>query len=465
MSTLTQFVQSQGWAWMVASALLLLVFASGAVKLAYVPLALWFEWRAWRRRDAPGLLEREPLVSVIVPGYNEAKVIDASVRSILTQPYRRIEVILVDDGSTDATAERMRLLAQGDERVQWTTQRNAGKGAALNTGFERSTGEIVMFVDADGVFTADTIPQALRAFTHERVSAVCGDDRPVNLDTIQTRFLAYISHVGTGLVRRALHVLGCVPVVSGNNGAFRRSAIVEVGGFRTDTVGEDLELTWRLLRHGHRVVFAPRAVVYAESPSTLRGMWRQRVRWSRGLLQALSIHRAVVLNPRHGIFGAFLGYMLVAMVLVPVIQAAFLVVVLAVGAGGGGWSQLPQSGWDLLLWLSLLTSAALTVLAALIDRAPGDLRHAWTLPLWPFYSTFLGFTMVWAVWLTARGAPARWNKLDRTGVISVGGTAGAGVAGVTGGRARAAAAPAPALPRSDDGYISGAQIFGLPAAR
>ncbi len=420
-----------GTALMVATALVLVVVVAGLAKLAYVPLALYFELRAWARRHEQGLLAARPLVTVVVPGYNEEKVIDASVSSILAQPYRPLEVILVDDGSTDSTAQRMRALAAAHEEVTFVGQANAGKGAALNTGFAAGRGEIVMFVDADGVFTDETIPQALRAFRDERVSAVCGDDRPVNLDRLQTRFLAFISHVGTGLVRRSLDVLGCTPVISGNNGAFRRSALLALtdrrsaggpGPMRTDTLGEDIELTWRLQREGHKVVFAPRAVVYAESPSTFRGLWRQRVRWCRGLLQSLSIHRRVVFNPRYGVFGLFLGYSLVALVLVPVIQAGFLATVLAVGVSGGGWSALPGAGlWNVLAWLSLGTGLGLAVLAALLDRSPGDLRHAWTAPLWPLYSTLIGLTMVQALYLSARRAPSRWNKLERSGVISVGG--------------------------------------------
>lgn len=432
-------------------ALVVLLFASGLVKLAYLPLALAFEALAWRRRDEPGLLESAPLVSIVVPAYNEGKVIDASVRSILANPYEHIEVVLVDDGSTDDTPQRMAAWAEVDPRVRWLRKANGGKGAAINAGLEWCTGEVVMLVDADGVFTDDTITQALRAFRTPRVGAVCGDDRPVNLDRVQTRFLAFISHVGTGLVRRALHMLGCVPVVSGNNGAFRRSALADVGPLRTDTVGEDLELTWRLHRAGYDVAFAPRAVVYAESPSTLGGLWRQRVRWARGLLQSLGLHRDAILNPRHPVFGIFLAYTVVAMVIVPLVQLGFLGVV-AIAGLAGQWAG-PTTLWGVLAWLSLLVGLVLAVASALLDRSARDLRHGWTLPLWPLYSMLMSMTMVRALWLSLRHSPARWNKLERTGVISVAGVSGAAVA--TDLDAAASTAPTTTVVAAGSGVVLG----------
>lgn len=417
-AVLPSFLQAS---WLLAAAAIVVFFA-GTVKAVYLPLALWFEAAQFRRRKDPGLLADQPLVSIVVPAFNEAKVLDKAVASILGQPYGRIEVVLVDDGSTDDTMSRMRLWAETDERVRCVHQENGGKGAALNTGLTSCTGEIVMFVDADGVFTEQTIPEALRAFTDPSVVAVCGDDRPVNLDRIQTRFLAFISHVGTGLVRRALHLARCMPIISGNVGAFRRSVVVDLGGFRTDTVGEDLELTWRLLRHGHRVVFAPRAIVYAESPSTVSGLWRQRVRWSRGLLQALRIHGSAMFTPQRGMLGVLLMYMSLTMVLVPVLQTILLVAAIAgvvTWTGGGVAGPTPDQVWGALMWLGLVVAAFLAVVSALLDRAPRDLRHAWTIPLWPVYSVFVSLTMLRALVAALQKAPVRWNKLERTGVVSV----------------------------------------------
>jgi biofilm PGA synthesis N-glycosyltransferase PgaC len=393
------------------------IMAAGLVKLLYVPLSLWFEMRMRHRRGRPGHFAELPLVSVVIPGYNEEAVLENCVRSVLRSDYPRLEVILVDDGSTDRTAELMAGFAERDEAVSFVRQENAGKGAALNRGIGHAAGDVLMFVDADGVFASDTVRLMVDGFTAEGVGAVCGDDRPVNLNRVLTRLLAMISHVGTGLVRRSLTMLRCMPIVSGNVGAFRRDVLERTGLFNTDTLGEDLELTWRVHRAGYQVNFVPRALVYAESPSTLRGLWKQRVRWARGLLQSTALHKDMIGNPRYRMFGAFLVFNTLTMIIVPVLQ--IVVLLLIPGLLFAGADALPTGWLDLLLWLGLLVAVAVLVFSMAQNRALRDLRHLWTLPLWPLYSVFVGLTLISGLWLEARRAPSRWNKLERTGVVSV----------------------------------------------
>lgn len=397
----------------------LIILGFGAVKIAYVPLAMFFNWlyRDRPSKKGPTMLDQKPLVSVIVPGFNEAVVIGKCVESILASRYRKFEVILVDDGSTDETAAIMAGLAAKHGKVRSVTQDNAGKGAALNRGIASSRGDILMFVDADGIFAPDTLLHMLRAFDHPEVGAVCGDDRPVNLDRVQTRMLAVLSHVGTGLVRRALSLLHCLPIVSGNMGAFRRELVQSVGGFHEDSLGEDLELTWRVYKAGYRVCFQPKALVYAESPSTVRGLWRQRVRWSRGLLQTLRIHFGMVGNLRYGSFGAFLVFNTVTMVIIPILQLLVLAVLPYLYLVGHG--PVPGEVLAILGWLGLFVSLALIVISLGLNRSWRDLRYVWTLPLWPLYSVFVGLALASAMGKELRGSPARWNKLQRTGVVSV----------------------------------------------
>jgi len=395
----------------------------GLVRLAFVPAALVFEAR--RRRDDPGpagcgpMFAEAPFVSVVVPAYNEAVVIENCVRSVLRTEHPAFEVVCVDDGSSDDTFERMERLAAAFPQVRALRQENAGKGAALNTGIAAARGDVLVLVDADGLFRPDTVNRLLRGFRDPRTGAVCGNDRPVNLDRVQTRLLSLISHVGTGLMRRALDVLACLPVVSGNIGAFRRDVLDATGPLRTDTLGEDLELTWRIQREGYRVTFAPDALVYAESPSTVRALWRQRVRWARGLLQVTGMHRSMVGNPRYGPFGLYLVYNTAAQVVAPFVQVLAMVVlaVLVAVDGPAGW--VPASWWAWILLLGLPLSLGLLLLAVGLDRAPGDLRQLWTLPLWPLYSTMMTFVVLDAARLELGNAENRWNKLDRTGTVSV----------------------------------------------
>ncbi len=428
---------------LVLSAAVLIV---SSIKVIYIPLALWFEVRrgtflggmrslragptAGPRHGAGSRAHRyfrqqdwgDVKVSVIVPAYNEALVLRACVESILTSVHPHLEIIIVDDGSTDDTVKIMSALASEHEQVLAVRQENAGKGAALNRGMSYARGSVFIFVDADGIFTPLTISWLLTGLRDPKVGAVCGDDRPVNLDRLQTRLLSVISHVGTGVARRALSVLRCLPIVSGNIGAFRADLVREIGGFRTDTVGEDLELTWRVYEAGYRVTFEPRAIVLAESPSTIRALWRQRVRWSRGLLQTIRHHRAMVGNPRYGVFGIFLIFNAVSMIIIPVLQI-FVLGALAFLLPAG-LVTVDRDAVGFAGWLGLIVTVQLAVFGIVLNAAWRDLRNLWTVPLLPFYSVFMSAAMLSALSLELRGAPARWNKLQRTGVVTQGAVRG-----------------------------------------
>jgi len=396
------------------------ILVLGLLRLAYFPLALIFELRPKRDMvfDSP-----QPLVTVVVPAFNEGRVLRNCLDSILASTYQAIEIILVDDGSTDDTLTTMRCYAD-HSAVTVLTRPNGGKGAALNTGIAAAGGEIVLMVDADGIFTPTTIADILCGFDGPRVGAVCGNDTPVNLDRLQTRLLAVLTHTGTGFVRRALSLAGCLPIVSGNLGAFRKSVLDEVGGLREDIIGEDLELTWRIRRAGYAVNFRPAAKVYAEVPSTVCGLWRQRIRWSRGFIQTVRLHRDMLFRPRYGLFGCWLPINVTSMLVVPVLQVAALLLVPVLAATTG--SPVPASVLGVLGWLGLIVGMITAICAILLDRAYADLRLLYVVPLWIVYSALLSIVVVVALWQEIRGSEARWNKLTRTGVVSRGGLVQAG---------------------------------------
>jgi biofilm PGA synthesis N-glycosyltransferase PgaC len=387
-------------------------FAFGALTLVYYPLALIF---ALRRRKASVFKSGSPLVSIIVPAYNEEKVLARCVDSILASSYPQREVILVDDGSTDGTLREMRAF-EGRPGVTVVAKPNGGKASALNAGLLRAKGEILMFVDADGIFGPDTVTEILKGFESERVGAVCGNDAPANLDRLLTRLASLQTHVGTGFARRALSLINCLPVVSGNIGAFRSSVLEDTGPFREGFIGEDLELTWRVHRAGYRVAFQPRATVYAECPSTLAGLWKQRVRWSRGLLQSARIHRDMFLNPRYGVFGFYLALNLLAMALIPFLQIASVVLLPLLALLPG--SHVTVSILGLVGWFGLAFALLASVFSVILDGAWKDLRYLYIVPLWVPYSLMMDVIVIWALVLELRGSQAHWNKLDRTGVVS-----------------------------------------------
>ena len=368
-----------------------------------------------RRRQAGIYHNRQPLVSVIIPAYNEEAVLENCVRSILRSTYPRVEILIVNDGSTDNTWAVMQRFAT-EPQVRLINRTNGGKAAALNAGIACASGEVYFFVDADGIFQPETINQMLAGFRSEAVGAVCGSDSPVNLNSLQTQLLALQTHVTTSFVRRALALINCLPIVSGNIGAFRRDVITQTGPFRVGCIGEDLELTWRVHRAGYRVEFQPEALVYAESPTTLLALWKQRVRWARGLWQTVRLHKDMFFNRRFGPIAFYLPINVLSTALMPILQLVVLGLLLLLLALG--YRPFTLEAFATIAGLGFGLTVVTTLLAISIDRAWRDLRYCYVLPLWIPYAFFMNFVALRALILEIRGTQPKWNKLTRSGVVS-----------------------------------------------
>ena len=396
------------------------VITAGTLLLAYYPLALIAELRP---RHAPVFDTPNPLVSIIVPAYNEEKVIANCVKSIESSGYKNIEIILVDDGSSDQTLKIMRRY-ENPPKVQVIAQKNGGKASALNHGFQQAKGEILLFVDADGIFTHSTIREMLNAFTSEKVGAVCGNDAPRNLNNPITRLYALQTHVGTGFVRRALAEINSLPIVSGNCGAFRRKVLSwpflrlgkEAEPYINGFIGEDLELTWRVHRAGYRVNFAPRAIIRTEVPSSVSALWKQRVRWARGLLQTVKIHQDMFFNLKYGVLGLYLPINFFNMVINPILQ--LLIILLVIIMAAAGFSPIQLDIISIILWVGLGGALFTVFFSIALNRAWKDLRLFYVIPLWVPYSLMMDAVDIWAIILELRKAESKWNKFERTGVIS-----------------------------------------------
>jgi cellulose synthase/poly-beta-1,6-N-acetylglucosamine synthase-like glycosyltransferase len=363
-------------------------------------------WVRPRRRRSP---YRGP-VSIVVPAHNEERVIGATIEALLRSNHPDIEVIVVDDGSTDGTAERVS--AFRDRGVRLMRQPNAGKAAALGRGFAAAHHPVVVALDADTLFTASTVRRLIAPFGDARVGAVAGNAKvgnPVNLVT-RLQVLEYV--LALNLERRAYAWLGCVAVVPGAVGAWRRTAVMEAGGFSVETLAEDTDLTLSLGRMGYRVEYEPRALAYTETPQSLRGLARQRGRWSFGILQCLWKHRRGLLSRRAPAFGlvAIPGLVL-SSVLVPLMAPTIdvgLVLALAVGASH-------------VLVTTIAYNAFLVVLSAwalAADREPALL--ALLAPLQNLlYRQFQYFIALHAVFRAVRGVRVGWNPVARLGTSTV----------------------------------------------
>jgi cellulose synthase/poly-beta-1,6-N-acetylglucosamine synthase-like glycosyltransferase/peptidoglycan/xylan/chitin deacetylase (PgdA/CDA1 family)/spore germination protein YaaH len=280
----------------------LLAICLGFGRLAVLcGLALLGWKRAKRRQPPPEAVSLS--VSVLIPAFNEAKVIASSVRQILASMHPNVEVIVIDDGSTDGTSGVVRDGFSEDARVTLITAKNGGKARAVNLGLARAQGDIVVVLDADTQFEPSTISRLVRWFADPKIGAVAGNAKVGNRINMLTRWQALEYITAQNLERRALATLGCITVVPGAVGAWRREAITKLGGFPSDTLAEDQDLTIRIQRAGYKVLFDQDAVAWTEAPDTMAGLAKQRFRWAFGTLQCLWKHRRVNLNPLYGALG------------------------------------------------------------------------------------------------------------------------------------------------------------------
>jgi biofilm PGA synthesis N-glycosyltransferase PgaC len=240
-----------------------------------------------------------PPVSLIVPAYNEGKVIESALESLLRLDYPHYEVIVIDDGSTDDTlAHASRMAGEyGHCRVRVTTKKNGGKASALNAGLAMAEHPLVLCMDADSRLEPQTIKSAVVHFHDPSVGAVAGNVKVVNRQNIWTRLQALEYIEGLNMARRAQGFLNAVNIVPGPIGIFRRDVLLSVGGYDRDTFAEDTDITLKILTNGWRIRYEPLAVAWTEAPERLVDLIQQRYRWTRGILQALGKHRRTFLMP------------------------------------------------------------------------------------------------------------------------------------------------------------------------
>jgi biofilm PGA synthesis N-glycosyltransferase PgaC len=312
--------------------------------------SLLFGARTERRTTAPVPDEELPFASVLVAAYCEEAVIESTLDALLALDYPRYEVVVVDDGSPDRTAELVRpYLADG--RVRLVEKRvNEGKAMALNDALPVLRGEIVVVVDADIRPSPGALRHLVPHFASGRVAAVAGNPQVDNTRTLLakvqvTEFASIVS-----VLRRAQRTWGRILTVSGAICAFRRSAMVDVGLFDPDMATEDIALTWKLQRRFYDVRYEPRAVAAMQVPETLRGLWRQRIRWAVGLTQVLRQHADLVLDWRTRRMWPVLVEAVLSIVWAhtAVVLVAFFLVSYAVGEQPLGADPLP-SFWGMAI--------------------------------------------------------------------------------------------------------------------
>jgi cellulose synthase/poly-beta-1,6-N-acetylglucosamine synthase-like glycosyltransferase len=417
-----------------------------------------------------------PPISIVVPAYNEGKNILESVRSLLELQYPRLEVVVVNDGSTDDTLERLieafglkrtprvywqRIRSQPVRGIYWSPAHpglwvldkiNGRKADAANAGINLASAPYVCVVDGDSLLDPGAMGAMMHAIIDRPLETVAAGGTiriangcefgPSGVTRVRapagllagSQVLEYLRAFLFG--RMAWSELDSLLIVSGAFGVFKRDAVVEVGGFRRDTVGEDIDLVVRLHRHfraarrPYRVAFVPDPVCWTECPEDLGGLRNQRMRWERGLGETLDHCHTMLGRPRFGRIGLFaLPYMMAFEYLSPLIEVA-------------GWTILPI-GWALgLLSASsfvVFTAASLayglcvSIATLLLEelsfrryREPADLLRLVRAAVLENF----GLRQLHSWWrlvalVTWRGRPQTWQSAARQGFQSAGAAASA----------------------------------------
>ncbi len=244
-----------------------------------------------------------PFVTIIVPVYNEEKVVADSIKSLLSLNYKNYEIIIVNDGSTDNTkhvAEQLVGYHKGmysDIKVSLINKPNGGKSKALNAGIKMARAEIVLCMDGDSQLSPDSIRLAVRHFTNPEIGAVAGNVKVMNRGKFLTDLQALEYIEGLNMARSAQSFVRLVNIIPGPIGLFRKKAIEEAGFYSSDTFAEDADLTLKILANGWKIYYEPNSISYTEAPTKLQQLLKQRYRWTRGILQSIRKHKKLMVNP------------------------------------------------------------------------------------------------------------------------------------------------------------------------
>jgi cellulose synthase/poly-beta-1,6-N-acetylglucosamine synthase-like glycosyltransferase/peptidoglycan/xylan/chitin deacetylase (PgdA/CDA1 family) len=421
------FLSTGGW---VLQWIFLIGILLGLARLLFVGSLALAQWLRSRRRERIHAgSDYVPFVSILVPAYNEELVIVNTINSLLASDYSKYEIIVIDDGSQDNTSGIVTWTFGRDERVRLLTIANAGKASALNTGLRQARGEIVIALDADTLFAPHTIGALAHRFYDKTLGAIAGNAKVGNRVNLVTRWQALEYITSQNMDRRAFASLNCITVVPGAVGAWRKDLLVDVGGFPSDTLAEDQDLTLRIRRLGYRIGYEETAIAWTEAPHNLRSLAKQRFRWAYGTLQCMWKHRDALFRVRYGALG-FVAmpnvwiFQILFSLISPVMDLMLLYVLFANAFDRWqqptGYSSTNIQQVFLYYALFLAIDWVSACFAFMLER-----RERWSLLWWLFLQRFcyrqvMYYVMIKSVTMAIRGPVVGWGKLERKATAEAG---------------------------------------------
>ena len=372
--------------------------------MLFVPMAVLSKHRENLQPD----VKNYPKISIIIPAYNEEKVIKKTIESIIETRYPRKEIILVDDGSNDRTLE---VVSQFKNQIIILHKANGGKASALNYGLVYAKGEIIVVVDADTIVGLTALKEIVKGFeVNEHVAAVAGNIKVRNRVNWITKCQALEYLIGIQVIRRAFDRFGSILIIPGALGAFRKSCIHDTGVYGKETLVEDFDQTVKLLKAGLITQGSVKAVAYTEAPTTFSDFAKQRKRWYRGNIQVFQRHSDALTNPRFGYLQKLsLPFLLMTIFISPIIGFTALAAIIFGVVSGDGWRVLEIAGFFTVVHYLM------TALAIRIDNEdPKLLLYAGFL-LFGF-KQIIDFLLVKAIIEQLMGKEAKWTSARRTSV-------------------------------------------------
>ena len=360
-------------------------------------------------------LKRRPKVSIIVPAYNEEVIIATSIKSLVKQNYRHLEIIIIDDGSTDSTSTIAKKFEGEFEGkvIKVFRKPNGGKAKALNFGIRKSSGEFIMCVDADSKLNTNAVDLMVRYFQDEEIVAVAGSVFVSNRVNIWTKLQALEYIEGLNMVRNAQAFLKLVNIIPGPIGMFRKEAVLEVGGYEDDTFAEDADLTLKLLQKNYKIEFEPDAISHTEAPDSLLDLLKQRYRWTRGILQAVKKHKKNLWMREKGQswnFTIVMWYMLFEAIFWPFMDIFTTILLIYISAIQG-------SSVILFYWWSLFSvvDIAGAFYCILITNETKSLAF-YAIYYRLYYISVINISKIFATIEEFFNIKMGWGKLDRKGI-------------------------------------------------
>ncbi|MEP7109008.1 MAG: glycosyltransferase [Ferruginibacter sp.] len=421
------FAEATYWGSHLLFAMFLVGIALSVSRMILMAILAWMQKRKEEMAIPMTILpiDKMPLVSIIVPAYNEEINAVRTIESLLMQDYPDLQVVFIDDGSRDDTFSKVSNAFKNKPNVKVYTKQNGGKASALNTGIEKAESEFVVCIDADTQLKPDAVGQLMKKFElpgfskgNGTVGAVAGNVKVGNEVNMITRWQSIEYITSQNFDRRAFDLLNCITVVPGAIGAFRKEAIIKAGGFTSDTLAEDCDLTMRMHRIGYQVRNCNDAISYTEAPETMRQFMKQRFRWSFGVMQCFWKHRDTVFNPKYKNFGmvAMPNILIFQMILPFLSPLADLLLVLSLVAAGFG--IIPASLGHILFYYLVFTLVDVAGAALAFAFEKEDYKKlVWMIPQRLVYRQLMYYIIIKSFNSAIKGELQGWGVLKRTGNV------------------------------------------------